>query len=619
LKYLFAVLIIVITVDCTAKNQFSYDRNLTELVDLHYLKPSPNDKFTNVDNVIFLEKWDAVKSEEWIPNSESTEFVWIKVKLPSANNSLNTLYFNQLVNDYEIYHNNKLIFVRKNVNREEMNSNLWSQNVINLPQFEKGEILLLKIFVYKQQKIYMPTFIAGSSAEIIKFIFIKSIPSSIITALLFISATITFAFFIFIERTKIIFGLLAFLISNGIWVSVNNSIFQIVVNTSITLFFMNNISFQLAGISFFFILAEIVDVKYQKINDLIWKIKGTILFISIFIIANWLRLFDVTFKTILFLNMNFIIIALISLFMSLKKSNIPKRIVMLGMILIMLSVLVQNGISFIKVGEKINTALVDFGTLLFVISIGWLAVSNYLETKKEKEKTKKIEYESIKRENEARFLFSSKLIVSQENERNRIAMELHDSVGQKLLLIKNQVLSRIRNVKENKEAEVLLNVSDLTDEIISEIRNITHNLRPQYLDQLGLNVAIETITEKISELSSLNIIHEIESEINSAISKSDQINFFRIIQESLNNIVKHSHADEVFLRIKKENNFVLLEIRDNGKGFKDYDVKTGTGLISMKERAKMLEAELEIISNENGTKVMMKYPIKLIEDERERN
>jgi signal transduction histidine kinase len=292
---------------------------------------------------------------------------------------------------------------------------------------------------------------------------------------------------------------------------------------------------------------------------------------------------------------------------------------MLGMILIMLSVLVQNGISFIKVGEKINTALVDFGSLLFVISIGWLAVSNYLETKKEKEKTKKIEYESIKRENEARFLFSSKLIVSQENERNRIAMELHDSVGQKLLLIKNQVLSRIRNVKENKEAEVLLNVSDLTDEIISEIRNITHNLRPQYLDQLGLNVAIETITEKISELSSLNIIHEIESEINSAISKSDQINFFRIIQESLNNIVKHSHADEVFLRIKKENNFVLLEIRDNGKGFKDYDVKTGTGLISMKERAKMLEAELEIISNENGTKVMMKYPIKLIEDERERN
>ncbi len=598
---------------------YSSENGFVELLNFHYVVPLQKGEFSKVEDVIISNDWRATQQENFIPNSENLDFVWVKAEFPSSSNLVNTLYFSQLVNDYEIYLNNQLIYERKNENKEEKSTNLWQQNIINLPQIEKGDFLLFKFFVYKQQRIYLPTFTIGNSSDIIKTVFVKNIPSSIITALLFILAIVILSFFIFLERTKIIFGLFAFLISNGVWVWVNNAIVQIVINSSISLFYLNNISFQLAGIFFFFILSEFVETKYQNLLNLIWKIKGAILVVSIFIISNWLSVFGITFKSILFLNMNLIIIAIITIFLSLKKNNISKRIVMYGMILIMLAVFVQNGISFVKVGERIKTTIVNFGTLLFVISIVWLAILNYLETKKEKETIKEIEFESIKRENDARSLFSSKLIESQENERNRIAMELHDSVGQKLLLIKNQVLSRIRYVNENKEAEVLHNVCDLTDETISEIRNITYNLRPQYLDQLGLNVAIETITEKISESSSLNIILEIDSVINNAIPKSDQINFFRIIQESLNNIVKHSQADEVFLRIKKENNLILLEIRDNGKGIKNYGVFTGTGLTSMKERAKMLNADLEITSNEGGTKVIMKYQTKMNQDERERN
>lgn len=258
----------------------------------------------------------------------------------------------------------------------------------------------------------------------------------------------------------------------------------------------------------------------------------------------------------------------------------------------------------------LNTSIVDLGSFIFVISIIWLATNYYIESNKEKERIQQFELETVKRENEAKNLFAAQLIESQENERNRIALELHDSVGQKLLLIKNQVLSGLKQATKHNEEAILLSVGELADDTISEIRNITYDLRPKYLDQLGINAAIETITEKISETSDIRIILEIDDCIDSCVKKNDQINFFRIIQESLNNIVKHSEADVVFIKIKANNNKVLLEIKDNGHGNNSINYSKGIGITGMKERAKMLNADFSISSNETGTKVKMEYSIK---------
>ncbi|MHB9057101.1 MAG: sensor histidine kinase, partial [Paludibacteraceae bacterium] len=221
-------------------------------------------------------------------------------------------------------------------------------------------------------------------------------------------------------------------------------------------------------------------------------------------------------------------------------------------------------------------------------------------------------FEAIKRENEVRQNFTTKLLESQEAERNRIALGLHDSVGQNLLLIKNHLLSKIKQSSVQNDLAVLNEIGDLADETIQEIRNITYNLRPQYLDQLGLTAAIETIAEKISESSGINISLDIEDKIDDLISKNDQINFFRIVQESLNNIVKHSGADEAFVIMKRENDQILLEIRDNGKGFQNINIVSGTGITGMRERAKILGTGLDIIHDESGTKIKMIYPIKAV-------
>ncbi|MCF8266123.1 MAG: sensor histidine kinase, partial [Melioribacteraceae bacterium] len=374
--------------------------------------------------------------------------------------------------------------------------------------------------------------------------------------------------------------------------------------------YIDKISLQLTGIAFFYILAEIINQSYKKIIRIIWKLKVIIFLISITVIYIWIEYFNTTITVLLNLNIIFLIIGIASIILSLISSQYKNRIVMLGMILIMIATLSQTVISIINLDVRLTTKIIDLGTLLFVISIIWLAITYYIEMKREKERIREIEFEAVKRENKARNLYSVQLIQSQENERNRIAMELHDSIGQKLLLIKNQVLSRIRNVTIEDDKEILEKISVLSDETISEIRNITHNLRPQYLDQLGLSVAIESIAEKITEISDIEIIHDIDEEVDDIIPQKDQINFYRIIQESLNNIVKHSKADQVFLKIKKEEGNIILEIRDNGIGFDITSNNEGTGLTGIKERSNMLGGVLEIHSDKNGTKIIMNYPIK---------
>ncbi|MFH1194248.1 MAG: two-component regulator propeller domain-containing protein [bacterium] len=208
--------------------------------------------------------------------------------------------------------------------------------------------------------------------------------------------------------------------------------------------------------------------------------------------------------------------------------------------------------------------------------------------------------------------FSRRLIESQEMERKRIAMELHDSIGQNLLIIKNKLLSGIRNFKkEEKDLNPFEEATKIAGETLKEIREISYHLRPQHLDHLGLTMAIEEIIEKVSNSTEVKIGFSFEN-INNTLSKENEINFYRIVQEGLNNIIKHSGATEAFVTIKKENNTIELTIKDNGTGIKSDEISKGKGLgvSSMFERARMLGGELKISNiGNNGTLLSLKISV----------
>ena len=213
---------------------------------------------------------------------------------------------------------------------------------------------------------------------------------------------------------------------------------------------------------------------------------------------------------------------------------------------------------------------------------------------------------ALQRRNAQQQEFARQLIDSQESERKRIAAELHDSLGQNLLVVKNRALLGMLQPDDGARAVAQLNeISTVISQSLEEVRQIAANLHPHQLDRLGLTKAIEAMIDKVAASAALDIVAEIEN-IDGLFDARGGINLYRIVQESLNNIVKHSTADSAGVVIKRSRQSVTVAIHDNGRGFAAGDVKIGFGLAGIAERVRMLGGTHTIDSNPGkGTTVML--------------
>jgi signal transduction histidine kinase len=207
----------------------------------------------------------------------------------------------------------------------------------------------------------------------------------------------------------------------------------------------------------------------------------------------------------------------------------------------------------------------------------------------------------LERQRQAKFNFSRQILQSQEEERRRIAVNLHDALGQNLLFIKNQSHLAIQMpADESGIRNRLHDISKVTAQAIEEVRQITRNLRPYQLDRLGLTQAVQAVIKQVSENSPTVFASHVD-EIDGIFDKESEIHIYRIIQESLNNIIKHSGATEATVVIKKQAGMVSLSIRDNGQGFDATQEKSiGLGLNSIAERAWILGGKSKIDASPGG-------------------
>ncbi len=197
--------------------------------------------------------------------------------------------------------------------------------------------------------------------------------------------------------------------------------------------------------------------------------------------------------------------------------------------------------------------------------------------------------------------FSQKLLVSQEQERMRISKDLHDGIGQQLLVIKNKLVS-------TGDQEAL----EMVDNTIEEVRNISRDLHPFALQELGITKAIEHTLTQIDENTTLFISSEIDN-IDNIFSPEEEVNIYRIVQESLSNIIKHAKAKASKVLVKKYPHNITISIKDNGVGFdftNKYQDKKSLGLKTLLERTKFLNGQMKVVSKkENGTLLEFKFPI----------
>lgn len=212
---------------------------------------------------------------------------------------------------------------------------------------------------------------------------------------------------------------------------------------------------------------------------------------------------------------------------------------------------------------------------------------------------------------EAKSDFSRRLIESQEAERKRIAAELHDGLGQSLAIISNR--AAMGKNKKNEPESVFREFDEISKdalEALDEVQEITAKLHPRYLERLGLTKALKTMFVKVADVLEFN--YEID-EIDNLFPKEAEINVYRIVQESLNKIIKHSDAAEAEIKIKKFADKVIISIKDDGRGFDVKNVKpsgSGLGLVGLKERTAIIGGTILINSSRgNGAEIKINLPL----------
>ena len=201
--------------------------------------------------------------------------------------------------------------------------------------------------------------------------------------------------------------------------------------------------------------------------------------------------------------------------------------------------------------------------------------------------------------------FARQLIASQESERKRIAGELHDSLGQSLVIIRNWAMLGASQLDPQAPArEELDEINSIASRTINEVREIAYNLGPYHLERLGFENSLRDMATRVAKASGVTITTELEP-LNGALARETEMSLYRIAQEALNNVVKHAHATSAHVTLKRESAGVRLSVVDNGHGFdaqviqlaETLDVgQAGFGLNGMAERVRLLGGTLTIQS-----------------------
>lgn len=244
--------------------------------------------------------------------------------------------------------------------------------------------------------------------------------------------------------------------------------------------------------------------------------------------------------------------------------------------------------------EQIINALV-YGLVFLVLCVLGLILFFYFSRKAIIKK--EIEKVTIKLDYQKQILQNT--INVQEEERKRIAQDLHDAISSKLNVVSlttNVLIEDHTIAKEHQKS--LHHILDITTKTLESSRKIAHELLPPTLGQFGLKVALEELFEEFTSNSLLKIEYTIE-EIDDLIP-SHQLHLFRVTQELINNATTHGHANQLIIKLRNTDNGLHFIFKDNGTGFDIHNQikKAGLGLQNIKSRVAILNGNLQIESSE---------------------
>ncbi|OYU83035.1 MAG: hypothetical protein CFE24_13150 [Flavobacterium sp. BFFFF2] len=233
--------------------------------------------------------------------------------------------------------------------------------------------------------------------------------------------------------------------------------------------------------------------------------------------------------------------------------------------------------------KEIATKNATIAWLAFLLLAVFIIVVIY----QNRQKQKKLQQDNLNAQ-----LYTKQLLEKVEEERKRIASDLHDSVSHELLGLKN-------GNNANQQAS-----NQKIDAIINDIRSISRNLHPIMFDKIGLKASVEQLLERAQSVNDFMVTAEIDYQ--GSLDNSDELQLYRIIQEALSNVIKYAEAMAAKITISEKEKAIYVEIKDNGKGFSVQETLNGShsfGLHNIIERSRAIGGEANITSTKNGTTV----------------
>ena len=211
---------------------------------------------------------------------------------------------------------------------------------------------------------------------------------------------------------------------------------------------------------------------------------------------------------------------------------------------------------------------------------------------------------------------SARLLQLQDDERRRIARELHDSVGQMLTALGLNLASVGADIERlTKAASTVKDSAALVQELSQEVRTISHLLHPPLLDEAGLASALRWYVEGFAQRSKIEIALELPKDLG-RLSRETETAVFRTVQECLTNIHRHSESPTAAVRVETSENFLRVQVEDRGKGISQEQQfamaatgVAGVGIRGMRERLRQLGGSLDVRSDGKGTRVVAQLPI----------
>ncbi len=249
--------------------------------------------------------------------------------------------------------------------------------------------------------------------------------------------------------------------------------------------------------------------------------------------------------------------------------------------------------------------------------IGLLGLSINITDQKQAEQTLQAYQQRLK-------ALASQLTLTGEKERRRIAADLHDHVGQSLVLARIQIMAVLKLASDPRQTAMLDEISDSLRQTVQEIRDLIYDLSPPQLNEIGLSAAIsEWLEEQVEKRYTLKaecIVSDSEEPMDDDVSAI----LFRSVRELVTNVIKYARATRVDIRVNQDNDRVKVIVRDDGAGFnanairQSIKIEGGFGLFSIKERMADLGGSLEIVSEPGqGTEAIMTVPLEKKEDNEE--